>query len=266
MNLFKKCRYGMMIYNKRDIWVGRSFDLYGEFSESEVQLFRELVKPGMVVLDVGANTGSHTVPLARFVGATGYVFAYEPERNNFYTLAGNVAINSLKNVTCQQHAVGNDHGTILVPELDENMTTNWGGLSLDGDYSKCPSYSVPIIKIDGINFSRLDFIKIDVEGMERDVLLGAEDNIRKFKPHLYVENDRADKSEGLISFLHSLGYVVYDHQAPLFNPNNYYDNRENVFVTKVDTGLAQVVSGNVFCHHKDVECPIDVNKFAMKQI
>jgi FkbM family methyltransferase len=164
MNLLKKCKYGMMIYNNSDIWVGRSIEKYGEFSESEVQLFKDAIKPNSVVLDIGANIGCHTVAFSRIVGENGCVFAYEPERCNFTTLAGNVAINNLLNVYVFQKAVGSTSGMIAVPELDREKTSNWGGLSLFGvDYSKAPSYPVPLITIDEQNFLRVDFIKIDIE-------------------------------------------------------------------------------------------------------
>ena len=65
MNLIKKSLYGLMIYNNSDIWVGRSIEKYGEYSESEVQVFRDFIKPGFAILDVGANTGSHTIAFSR---------------------------------------------------------------------------------------------------------------------------------------------------------------------------------------------------------
>ncbi len=67
-NRQKACRYGQMLYNLNDQYIGRSLDLYGEFSEGEVDLFRQIVKPGQIVVEVGANLGAHTVFLARQVG------------------------------------------------------------------------------------------------------------------------------------------------------------------------------------------------------
>jgi len=241
----------MMIYNTRDIWVGKSFDLYGEYSESEVDVFRQCIKPGSVVLDVGANVGSHTVAFARLVGPNGSVIAFEPERNAYYTLCGNIAINSLQNVRCHQQAIGNVVGTILVPELNTELTTNWGGLNLEGDCSQSPHYPIIINKIDEMNFTKVDFIKIDIEGMEIDALRGAEETIKKFKPILYVENDRAEKSEALIEYIKELGYSIHNHQAPMYNPNNYFEFKENHLVFPSESGDITVVSSNLFCYHQE---------------
>ena len=265
MNLLKKSKYGLMIYNRKDVWVGRSFDLYGEYSEAEVQVWADYLKPGNIVFDVGANTGSHTVAFSRLVGPTGSVFAFEPERTAFYALAGNVAINNLKNVYCYQQALGNENGSIRVPELDYDKTTNFGGVSLDADYSESPHYVVGMNKIDSISLPRLDLVKIDVEGMEKVVLEGGVENINKFKPVLYVENDRADKSEALIAFIKSLGYQIYSHTASLYNPNNFYENKDNVFVTPLEDGTySQYVSVNLYCCHG--EPTINPEKFGMKKV
>jgi FkbM family methyltransferase len=267
MNLIKNCRYGMMIYNNSDVWVGRSIEKFGEFSESEVQVFRDAIKEGDVVLDVGANIGCHTVAFSRLVGNAGLVYAFEPERLNFNTMCGNIAINNIMNVFPYQKAVGSNSGFILVPELDQNLTVNFGGLTLIGDYSKCPNYKVEIIKIDDMSFSKLNFIKMDIEGMERFAIEGAKNTINQFKPILYVEDDREENHAELIGLLKSINYKCYKHLAPMFNPENYYKNKENVFLVSNDQGgLNQIVSGNLFCHHKDVECPIDTNKFSMIEI
>lgn len=252
-----------MIYNNSDIWVGRSIEKYGEFSESEVQVFRDCIKPGFAVLDIGANIGCHTIALSRLVENNGVVFAYEPERNNFVTLCGNIAVNNIRNIYAFQKAVGSTSGLIAVPELDLEKTVNFGGLSLDHDYSSGVHYPVSLITLDECNFLKCDFIKMDIEGMEKLALMGAENTIIKCKPILYVENDREDKSKDLIKYIDSLGYVIYKHSAPLFNPNNYYNEKTDVFVN--ENGV-QIISGNIFCHHKDVTCPIDPNKFAMEKL
>jgi FkbM family methyltransferase len=252
-----------MIYNNSDIWIGRSIDKYGEFSESEVQVFQDILKPGHVVFDIGANIGCHSVAFSRLVGPSGVVFSYEPERNNFTTLAGNIAINNLRNVHVFQKAVGSTSGLIAVPEIDVDKTVNFGGLSLIHDYSVSSHYPVPLITLDEYNYIRCDLIKIDVEGMEKLVLQGSQETIKKNKPILYLENDREEKSKDLIEYIKSLDYVVYKHLAPFFNPNNYFGDKENVFVNENNF---IVVSSNIYCHHKSIDSPIDTKKFAMELI
>ena len=98
----KRCRYGLMLFSARDTYIGRSFDLYGEFAEDEVAVFRQLVHPGQSVFDIGANIGAHTIALAAIVGPLGHVTAFEPQRVIFQILNANVALNGLTAITTQQ--------------------------------------------------------------------------------------------------------------------------------------------------------------------
>jgi len=234
----------MMVYNQNDIWQGRSFDTYGEYSEEEVILFRKHIKPGHTVFDVGANIGSHTLAFSRLVGPTGLVVAIEPERHNFYTLCGNVAVNNIRNVFCFQQALGKETGSIDIPEIDEATTNNFGAIDLTRDYSKFPHYPVTLNTLDNIGVDKCDFIKIDVEGMEKAVIEGAINKINKFKPILYVEDDRTEKSQELREYIKSLDYKIYKHYPRFFNPQNFYEEPINVF--------NDTTSWNLFCHHNSI--------------
>ncbi len=235
-NRQKQCRHGLMLYNVHDLYVGRSLDLYGEFSQGEVDLFQQIVKPGQLVVEVGANIGAHTVWLAQTVGPTGTVIAFEPQRIVYQTLCANLALNSLTNVHCLCAAAGKAPGEIVVPPLDYSQTNNYGGLELGG-YQQ--GETVYVVTIDSLKLPRCHFLKIDVEGMEQAVLEGAVQTIAAFAPILYVENDRQHKSAALIRCLDGLGYNLYWHRPPLFNPNNFSGNPENVF--------SNIVSLNMLC-------------------
>ncbi len=240
-NRLKACRYGQMLYNSNDTYIGRSFDLYGEWSEGEVEFFRQAVQPGQCVIEVGANIGAHTVFLAQQVGPKGVVLAFEPQRIVFQTLCANMALNNIPNVVCFQQAAGSQHGFIKVPPLDYTRENNFGGLAL-GDFEH--GEPVPVFPLDAISLPQCHFIKIDVEGMEEDVLRGAVAMIQRHKPILYVENDWEDKSASLIRYIDSLGYDMYWHRPPLFNPSNFLGNPNNVFDT--------IVSINMLCLRKGV--------------
>jgi hypothetical protein len=86
-----------MLFLRTDKYIGASLDLYGEYSHRESELFAQLVAQGQIVIEVGTNSGAHTVPLARLVGETGQVLAFEPQRGVHELLCGNPALNELFN-------------------------------------------------------------------------------------------------------------------------------------------------------------------------
>jgi len=241
----KDVRNGRFLLNPNDRYVGRSLDLYGEYSEEEARLFRSLIRPGAVVCDVGAHIGPHTLVFADTVGPEGAVLAFEPQRLLFQMLAANMALNNVQNAFCYHAAAGGRTGTILVPNLDFSKEENFAGLSLGiiegGD-------EVRILTIDSLGLQRCDFMKIDVEGMEQDVLEGAKETIANFRPALYVENDREEKGPALIDFIRSLDYDLYWHRPPLFNQDNFAKNPKNVF--------EGIVSINMLCFHRSLNAQV----------
>lgn len=246
MNTIQRCRYGLMIYNRKDIYQGKSFENFGEYSEEEALLFKKFIKEGDSVFDIGANIGSFTVLFSRLAGKKGFVIALEPERHNFYTLCGNISINNLTNVHCFQYAIGENSGTINIPEINHEEIQNHGGIELKINEKVETGYTVSLTTIDLINIPlKTSFIKIDVEGMELDVLKGGKTKILKDKPYLYVENDRQEKSSKLIKFIKDeLNYKVYQHTPAFYNINNFYGCKEDVFIKEMGTTF---VSFNVFC-------------------
>jgi FkbM family methyltransferase len=237
-NHLSECRYGYMLYNVNDTYIGGSLDRYGEFSEGEVEVFRQVLQPGNVAVDVGANLGAHTLFFANAVGRYGRVYAFEPQRIIFQTLCANMALNSVTNAYCFPMAVGERAGSIVVPMLDPENVNNFGGLEL-GQFSE--GETVPMITLDSLDLPQCRLIKVDVEGMEVGVLKGARATIDRCRPVLYVENDRAEKADELTRFIDELGYRMYWHRPLLFNPQNFYGNSINVF--------GRVASYNIFCVH-----------------
>ena len=250
VNRLRHCRHGAMLFNRHDLVIGRSLDAYGEYAEREMEVFEQVVREGSVALDVGANVGGHTVRLAQLVGSEGIVIAFEPQRVTFQTLCANAALNGLLNVHCYWAAVGAAPGRITLPALDYARPDNFGAVSLEaGRPESGTGESVEVRTIDGFGLSHCEFMKIDVEGMELDVLRGATDTIRRCRPALYVENNQKDKSAALVGFLRSMGYRLYWHLAPFYNPANYYGNPENVIPLGVDR--------NMLCLHESVSATLE---------
>jgi FkbM family methyltransferase len=237
----KACRRGVMMYLTTDPNVGRSLDRYGEFSEGEALLFEQFVRSSMTVLDIGANIGAHTVHFAKTVGPTGRVIAFEPQRLIYQMLCGNIALNGIRNTITYNAALGREAGTILVPQLDPMKEQNFGGLSL-GAWAQ--GESVPLLTLDSLQLNPCNFVKLDVEGMERQVLEGAVDTLSRHQPVLYVENDRSEKSAALIQWLMDFGYRLYWHLPPLHNPRNYFSEKSNIF--------QGILSVNMLCTPKSL--------------
>jgi FkbM family methyltransferase len=221
----RRCRHGAMMYLRSDTFVGRSFDQYGEFSEGEVTLFRDWLRQGDVALDVGANIGAMTIPMAQRVGPSGVVYAFEPQRILFQVLCGNVALNELGNVQTLQWAVGNAGGTTKVAPLDYGAQNNFGGVSLGGIHGE----EVAVIAIDDINLPKLRLLKMDVEGMELNAIMGAMATIERCRPILFIENDRPEKSTALLTQLFACGYRLWWHLTPLYSATNFFANPHNLF-------------------------------------
>ena len=211
----KATRHGLMLYHSKDAYVGRSLDLYGEFSEGEVGLFRQLLRPGTVVLDVGANIGAHTLYFAQAVGRGGVVVAYEPQRVIHQMLCANLALNGIVNVRTLLAGAGRERGLAQVPLLDYTAANNFGGVSLGAGEASEP---VDIIPVDALGLARCGLIKIDVEGMEGEVLAGAASTIARHRPVLYVENDRREKSAALIAQISLDGLPALLARSPAFQP------------------------------------------------
>jgi FkbM family methyltransferase len=245
INRLTRGRQGLLLYNRHDVYIGRSVERYGEFSEGEAELFRQLVRPGNVVVEAGAHIGIHTLTFSELVGDTGKVYAFEPQRVLFQVLCGNVALNSRTNVFARCEAVGEAPGEIVVPVFDYRQDNNFGGLGL-GSYQS--GERVPVATIDRLGLPRCDLVKVDVEGMELSVLKGAAETIRQYRPLLYVENDRAEKSPALLEYLLALGYDLYWHLPPLYSPANFFHNEVNEF--------GNIVSVNVLGVHASVKSQI----------
>jgi FkbM family methyltransferase len=243
-NQLTRAKDGLVLYNRHDTFVGRSIERYGEFSPGERELFAQVIKPGAVIVEAGANIGAHTLLLSRLAGEKGAVFAFEPQRLAFQTLCANVALNSLTNVYCRDQALGEAPGTIRVPTLDPNRDNNFGGLALGGAAGEVAS----VITLDSLNLKRCDFLKVDVEGMELAVLKGAAQTIARQRPILYVENDRRERSPELLEHLLSLGYNLFWHTPALFSGDNYFRNPTNDF--------GNVVSINVLAIHSSINANI----------
>lgn len=225
--------HGTMIVNRNDAHMTGPMEGFGvgmqllqseHFDASEVDMALELLRlrrayhgDGVVALDCGANVGVHAIEWARYMTGWGEVVAFEPQERIYYALAGNIAINNCFNARAILAAVGAESGTIEIPVLDYTKPASYGSLELRPgdtptqfigqaiDYEAGPKAAVSLLALDDLGLQRLDFVKLDVEGMELDALKGARRSLEAHKPILLVEHLKA--APGVLeSHLKDLGY------------------------------------------------------------
>src|SRR5579872_2408341 len=184
-----------------------------------LDLRREHYGDGAIAVDCGANIGVFTVEWAKHMTGWGVVVAFEAQERIYYALAGNVAINNCFNARAVNAAVSSRSGTMKIPQPNYLANASFGSLELKKaerpefigqviDYSEDKMADVPMIHLDALNFPRLDLLKIDVEGMELEVLEGAAKCIAEKRPIMLVEYLKSD-TEALRARLEGFGYAVY---------------------------------------------------------
>jgi FkbM family methyltransferase len=244
-----KGRDGLFVVNPKDKYVGGAILTYGEFSHLEMDTFAEVINEETYVLEIGANIGAHTVGLAKMCK---YIDAIEPQPQIFQNLATNVFINNLPNVGLHNIGLGMEQSCMYVPLTDYNAEGNFGGISLVSSFEEGVSALVEILPMDSFRdakYGKNVFVKVDVEGMEEEVLRSGARFIEDHRPVMYVENDRAEKSASLIRYLESLNYTLYWDTPKLYNPRNFFCKKEDKY--------PGIVSINMLCVPKEYEIKFD---------
>lgn len=165
------------------------------------------LKPGDWVADVGASLGDHTAAYAEAVGPAGKVFAFEPHPLSCACLIHNMA--PYKQVSVWHWPLSDRPEKLLLHE-----SPNVGASHLAPLTEGTGQHATVSVTLDSIALARLNYMKVDVEGMELKVFRGAEQTLRKFKPLLFVELQKhhlarnGTSREEVISFLGSLGYKL----------------------------------------------------------
>ncbi len=174
----------------------------GRWFEAEIDFVQQVVKPGMTVLDVGANVGVYTFAIASCLANHGHVHAFEPTAKCQSLIQQTIATNDLTaSVTLHPVAVGATVGNV---SLQSQASSELNAVSQTaGDIRQ--------ITLDSLNFEAADLVKIDTEGMEVAVLEGARQLLVAHKPILVIENMNGAQVTGdqAMAYLEPLGYRFY---------------------------------------------------------
>lgn len=231
---------------------------YQGFSEPETADFMlRFLRSGMVVLDVGAHLGEYTLLASQIVGATGQVHAFEPQQHIFSILCENIQMNGLSNVTLNCAAVSDRIGEIEFQVLDEPAMSSIRKHTTLGKNSR--SIGVTSTSLDTYlskQHSKIDLIKVDVEGAEKFVFQGAEDLLSlpadkaptwifEYAPVSYADFEYQPSE--LLELLERHGYGVWQYsgegQLDNFDPNADLGAIVNLIATKDKTDLLSLLQG-----------------------
>jgi FkbM family methyltransferase len=192
-------------------------------SGSPQEFIRPHLKPGSIAIDVGAHIGNFTVPMARALGPSGVVLAFEPFPQVFDCLEANVkkAANEdgdIAPVVCTQRAVGATNGKSTLYANPSNIA----GASLLGNlFGNANGMPVDVVTLDSLPLDKpVSVIKIDVEGGELDVLKGAEKLLLRQHPALFIETQPSAfaaagiTEEDFFTYLRQLGYRNFSPFPP----------------------------------------------------
>lgn len=186
----RTAEYRLWVDPKKRKDIARAILHRGQYEPIETAVMRRYLKPGMTMLDVGANIGHYAMVAARMVGPDGAVVAFEPEPENFAALQANLALNGLTQARAENLALGAIEGELTLYRDEANR----GGHSLaPGNVQRAGQGTrVRVATLDAyvdahLPGRRVGFIKMDVQGAEAQVIAGARTMLLRDKPVLLME-------------------------------------------------------------------------------
>ena len=234
-------RDGTMFVTRLGLPIGWHIGFFGSYEPELRDIMCAVLSADAIAVDVGANTGWHTLLMARLVGARGRVLAIEPNPFVREHLLRNVRINQLVQVEIVPSALAEAPGTVdfLAPRADDASSAS--GHVVLGQDEKSASIRVETSTLDIIaeqkQLDRLDLLKIDTEGYEWPVLAGAEKTIARFRPPIIFEFDQTyaiggrESSTLLREFFQRYGYRLFSvgrNWGELINEHSWPANA-NIF-------------------------------------
>lgn len=207
---FKKTKHRLAVFSFDHI--GLMINQFGVYEGEELELVFNFLTPfrdrfkNAEILDIGANIGNHAVFFSEHFAN---VHAFEPNPRTFDLLRFNT--DPISNITCHKHGLSAESGTATLFQDDKNMGASFVGQERDRPGNKTKSIKIPLKTLDQIQGKLGDVaaIKLDVEGMELEVLKGGRKFLNSVTPIIFfelLETDFNNGTTGSLEYLKSLGY------------------------------------------------------------
>jgi FkbM family methyltransferase len=220
-NILINSKFGKIIIDQNDKYIGKHIIEKGYWAEEDIEIILNLLKiqlsrkDSLVFYDVGANIGTHSLAIAKTFGSQIKIRAFEAQRMIFNMLCGSVALGGYLNIYCHNAAVSDMNGDLIEIKIpDYYQSNNFGGhelisplISDNQDMISNGSDFISTITLDSFN-EKIDFIKMDIEGMEDKALKGAMKTIEISRPICFIEIHKTDFSF-ILNSLKCLNYTGY---------------------------------------------------------
>lgn len=208
--------YDILIETSLDDWIQKQIYFFGryEIEKFETRFWKDFIKPGMVVFDVGANIGYYSLMAGKRVQVHGMVYSFEPVQETFMHLNRNIQMNSFSNIRSFKLALSDTEGysDIYTANRENTGTAGFSNhIHFSGQKETVETITGDLF-IDKQKIEKLDMIKIDVEGTEMKVLKGLAHSIKKHKPLILAEINRIllerndANPEEIFSFFSAMNY------------------------------------------------------------
>jgi FkbM family methyltransferase len=226
--LLTQTRYGRMYALAGDSVIGRSLALYGEWAQQEIDTLATVLVDGKTIVDIGANVGTHALALAkRFPNSQ--IVAIEPQPIPFALLTANALMNGCDNIRSYNAACGANVRVERVSFDYDVLDGNAGAFSI-AHARTSSGYPLVVMPLDSIAVEgSVQLLKIDVEGMESEVLAGARATIGRHRPAIFYEVRKLEKAAACRELLRELQYDQFWLETLPFNADNYKKSDENIW-------------------------------------
>ncbi|HET6244014.1 MAG: FkbM family methyltransferase [Bacteroidetes bacterium] len=213
--------------------------IYFGYKDQSQDALLKLVEENYSVLDIGTNIGNTALLFADKVKAAGRVIGFEPDPETYQLCMKNLELNSFENLKVHNIGFGDNNSSFFIESLiDSNISGNRINEKLTQGQKQ-----VSVKRLDDVffdfNLKKVDLVKIDVEGYEMKVLIGAKETIQKFKPTLFIEiddnnlRDQKSSAQELLDFLEKNNYTSVEavSNKPINSNYNFKDCHFDIIST-----------------------------------
>jgi FkbM family methyltransferase len=206
--VIKEIQGSKMILNLNDLGISRELACYGVHEKNSTEEVKKIIKKGMKILEIGANIGYYALLETKLAGNTGHLYALEPSPINYTMLSRNLALNKVKNATIYPYAGGSvrTQAKFLLSGKG-NLSSFISRTDLNGE-----EIDVQVFPIKDLITDKVDFIRMDVEGYEDEILKGIDFKHKPNKPKYFFIEVHSELvkggAEGIVHFMSKRGYEV----------------------------------------------------------